>query len=164
MERKTCPKCGDEKDFPDDFNSQGIYCKPCHRANSSTWRVNNKAKQNEMKRRNKAAKPELYREIQRRGSARHYQKNRAAVIAKAKERDLKIRAWFKDLKKTLKCEHCGLRDFRCLDFHHLRDKKYSISNMVRMAMSKTKILAEIAKCITLCRNCHAIVHYAEDTI
>ena len=164
MEKKICPKCGDEKKFPDDFNSQGIYCKSCHRANSKSWRVNNREKQREMKRRNKAAKPELYCEIQRRGSAKHYQKNREAYIAKAKESDRRLKRWFRDLKKTLKCKHCGLADFRCLDFHHLRDKKFTVCDMVRNGFAKAKILKEIAKCIVLCRNCHAIEHYSETQV
>lgn len=68
---KECPKCGDDKQFPEEFNSQGIYCKTCHTANSEAWRKANPAKIQEIKRTQNARKkennPELYREIQRRG-------------------------------------------------------------------------------------------------
>jgi hypothetical protein len=71
--------------------------------------------------------------------------------------------WFTELKKTLKCQECGNPDHRVLQFHHKdRDLKDSaVSIMVIRKIKKEKILAEIAKCICLCANCHTIVHYAE---
>jgi hypothetical protein len=73
------------------------------------------------------------------------------------------RDWFQELKKKLKCERCGIDDFRVLDFHHLdpNEKDLEVSNMVRLRWSKKKILAEIAKCQCLCANCHRIVHWEE---
>lgn len=46
---------------------------------------------------------------------------------------------------------------RVFDFHHLRDKEYSISELINNA--KIKVLAEeLTKCIMLCANCHRIEH------
>ena len=74
------------------------------------------------------------------------------------------RDWFQDLKKTFKCEKCGIQDHRVLDFHHTdpAKKDMEVSNMVRWRWSKKKILAEIAKCICVCANCHRIEHWEEN--
>jgi hypothetical protein len=163
---KRRPKCGDEKQFPEEFNSQGTYCKKCHTANSEAWRKANPDKIREIKRtqnaRKKEKNPELYREIQRRGSAAHYQRNRAACIARSKIKKDGLRRWFKSFKKTLCCSKCKCSDHRCLAFHHLGDKEHTICDMVRKGRSKKSILKEIAKCIVLCHNCHAIEHYEDE--
>ena len=41
-----------------------------------------------------------------------------------------------------------------MDFDHLRDKKFNISNS--MGMPEAALLAEIAKCEVVCSNCHRI--------
>ena len=55
--------------------------------------------------------------------------------------------------------HCGISDWRVIEFHH-RDpsqKERAISDM--MGWSWEKIEKEIAKCDPLCANCHRILHY-----
>ncbi|MCK9429037.1 MAG: hypothetical protein M0R17_03375 [Candidatus Omnitrophica bacterium] len=47
---------------------------------------------------------------------------------------------------------CGEKDIRCLEFHHLRDKKYVISHMLNMSLDTIK--KEISKCKIMCSNCH----------
>jgi hypothetical protein len=49
-----------------------------------------------------------------------------------------------------------------LQFHHIDgdDKLASIGNKGR-TWSEKKILEEIAKCLVLCGNCHAKLHYDE---
>lgn len=73
------------------------------------------------------------------------------------------REWFQELKKSLKCERCGIADWRVLDFHHSdpSQKDWEVANMVRSRWSQKRILAEIAKCECLCSNCHRIVHWEE---
>ena len=90
-------------------------------------------------------------------SLKNHQKETAKRIRKER------REWFQDLKKSKKCERCGIDDFRVLDFHHLdpNEKDLEVANMVRLRWSKKKILAEIEKCQCLCANCHRIVHWEE---
>lgn len=96
-----------------------------------------------------------------------YENNKHRSDYKEKERETKRRIrksrrdWFLDLKKTLKCEKCGINDFRVLDFHHLdpSQKDIEVSYMVGFRSSKEKILEEIAKCQCLCSNCHRILHW-----
>ena len=50
------------------------------------------------------------------------------------------------------CKVCGVRDPEVLDFHHLKDKNWAVSEMRGYAWDK--VLKEIAKCEILCSNCH----------
>jgi hypothetical protein len=57
---------------------------------------------------------------------------------------------------------CGVMDPRCLDFHHTdrENKTNIISRMRRSKMSK--LIDEIAKCETVCANCHMKIHASKD--
>lgn len=85
---------------------------------------------------------------------------------KIKRRKIEIRAWFSELKKSLKCIKC-FEDFPgCLDFHY-KDYKageghVAASVMVNRGWSKARILKEIEKCDVLCANCHRKYHFKND--
>lgn len=51
------------------------------------------------------------------------------------------------------CVDCGEKDPVVLDFDHLGDKKFTISNRVDQYKWE-RIAAEIAKCVVRCANCH----------
>jgi hypothetical protein len=98
-----------------------------------------------------------------------YENNKHREDYKAYDRATKKRIrkerveWFQEFKKTLKCNRCGIQDFRVLDLHH-RDpsqKDDEVANLAQRGLSIKKILAEIAKCDCLCANCHRIVHWEE---
>lgn len=61
------------------------------------------------------------------------------------------------------CRECGERRSACLAFHHVdsRLKKIDIGIAVHAGWSKKRIEAELAKCIVLCGNCHAKLHWNE---
>ena len=65
-----------------------------------------------------------------------------------------------EYKKTIKCKECGIQDHRVIDYHHIRDKEFAISNMVYRVYSWKRIQKEIDKCIPLCSNCHRIEHHS----
>ena len=98
-----------------------------------------------------------------------YERNKHREDYKAYDRATKKRirkerrAWYLDLKKELKCEKCGIDDFRVLDFHHKNpsDKEMEVSLLALRAASKEKILKEIEKCSVICANCHRIEHWEE---
>ena len=73
-----------------------------------------------------------------------------------------IRELFLEYKKTQSCHKCGIKDYRVLDFHHEEDKIENLSNMSSRGWSIGSIIKEIKKCITLCANCHRILHYEEN--
>lgn len=99
-----------------------------------------------------------------------YENNKHREDYKTKDRATKKRIrkerrdWYFDLKKNLKCEKCGINDFRVLDFHHVdpATKENEVANLGHSAATKKKILAEIAKCKVICSNCHRIEHWEKN--
>jgi hypothetical protein len=68
--------------------------------------------------------------------------------------------WLKKLVAALggKCQICDYdKTIRNLAFHHLRDKKFSLSSR-GFQYSEKKILSEAAKCVLVCHNCHGEIH------
>jgi len=95
---------------------------------------------------------------QRAASRRHYEKNRDRVIASAKKyskltRD-RIRAFITTHLKANPCVDCGETDAIVLEFDHLKDKDFNISDAARKGVSIKKLKDEIAKCEVRCSNCH----------
>lgn len=73
------------------------------------------------------------------------------------------RLFIRKYKESHPCQ-CGESRFQCLDFHHIdsNTKSDCISNMVVKPVGLQKLQLEIAKCIVLCRNCHAVLHTPVD--
>ena len=73
---------------------------------------------------------------------------------------LKIRLL--ELKGVKSCEQCGYdKSISALDFHHLTDKDFIISDACRAGqffMPIETIILEMDKCQILCANCHARTH------
>jgi len=69
------------------------------------------------------------------------------------------------LKSQVGCKRCGLDDYRVLEFHHKnrKTKKFNL-DLGCACRSWGSILNEIKKCIILCRNCHRIEEFEEETI
>jgi hypothetical protein len=58
--------------------------------------------------------------------------------------------------KNVPCADCGGRfDTVCMDFHHLRDKKFLIGRNRRCLRL---VLLELEKCVVICANCHRLRH------
>jgi hypothetical protein len=83
------------------------------------------------------------------------------LIAQRTKRKRMLSRWRKEIKMQLKCEKCGIADYRVLDFHHNNNKRFDIANAAGGGFSKESTLTEIKKCNVLCANCHRIEHYKE---
>lgn len=66
------------------------------------------------------------------------------------------------------CVHCGYnKSLHALDFHHTgKDKEHALSDILLKASGKNGsylaiALAEAAKCVLLCANCHRELHAGE---
>lgn len=96
---------------------------------------------------------------------KHREDYKAADRATKKRIRDEGRVWYHEYKKSLQCAHCGIKDFRVLDFHHSdpEQKSFGIAAMVAR-VSKEKFLEEVSKCIVLCANCHRIEHYNEKLV
>ena len=102
------------------------------------------------------------KDCQKQYKDKHYQDNKKMYLAKAKKYNEKLKNWFQEYKKTLKCSICGFNHPATLDFHHLKDKEIDISTAIAIGRyGRVRILKEIEKCIVLCSNCHRIHHYEE---
>lgn len=81
------------------------------------------------------------------------------IISPLEKRKALARIYIKKIKSKTGCEQCGESREACLDFHHKYAKKlYCISSMVGQGRSPKTIHHELRKCITLCSNCHRVLH------
>jgi len=54
------------------------------------------------------------------------------------------------------CSKCGVKDYFCLEFHHVSEKEDMINSL--RAHRWSMIEREIKKCVLLCKNCHEEHH------
>lgn len=52
------------------------------------------------------------------------------------------------------CVDCGEKDLMVLEFDHIQDKKFSITQMYRNSCSLDSVKKEMEKCVIRCANCH----------
>jgi hypothetical protein len=104
------------------------------------------------------------KECHRAKNRKHYEANKAKYVAQSIAYGKQYKDWYKDLKKDLRCERCGEDHPATIEFHHLdpTEKENSVSQMIVSRLSKETILAEMAKCIVLCSNCHRKEHYEQN--
>ena len=93
-----------------------------------------------------------------------YHANKEKHKATQRTIEQRKREWFREFKKTLKCNRCPENHPACLQFHHRNgeEKKGNIASLV-VHWSKERLLAEISKCEVLCANCHLKEHAALST-
>ncbi len=106
--------------------------------------------------------PDEKKAKQREYAARHYRKNREAVIAAAQADKARRKKLWSEYKATLSCAKCGFSHPAALDFHHKdpATKEHSVHYLTAQRRY-AKAREEVKKCIVLCANCHRIHHYNE---
>jgi len=83
-------------------------------------------------------------------------------IEEWKKKHRKINREFLDnYKKLHGCTRCGMKDYRCIDFHHIGKKNFCLGIAVGACLSINLIEKEIENCVLLCKNCHGILHWDE---
>lgn len=93
-----------------------------------------------------------------------YAENKETQLAKNEELRKKKKARYLEFKKQHKCIKCGDDRHYVLDWHH-RDpstKTALVSDLI--GRSEKKLYEEIAKCDPICRNCHAELHWFENSV
>ena len=95
-----------------------------------------------------------------------YAKHKDKIIKKQLAKRRSSQDWVRQFKKQ--CEKCGENHPATLDFHHIKNKKHGIGNLVNTNnltnKIKTLIKKEIKKCIVLCANCHRKLHWEENRV
>ena len=91
---------------------------------------------------------------------RWYHKHQKEQYVRVKARNTSYRKILQDnlcgYLSERECTDCGNKDIRVLEFDHLSDKKFNISEMMARTYSWDSIISEIEKCEVVCRNCHQI--------
>lgn len=89
-----------------------------------------------------------------------YLKHKDEIIDKQRERRRATQDWWEEYKRQFSCSKCGEDHPACIQFHHHNDdKEATVSWLVHNNVCKERILKEIAKCISLCANCHFKEHW-----
>lgn len=88
-----------------------------------------------------------------------YEKNKARhvenVTKRKKEIIARVTKFVYELKERTPCADCGINyPAYIMDFDHLEDKKYQISNMIQSGYDMPTVQKEIDKCDIVCANCH----------
>lgn len=95
---------------------------------------------------------------QQEAKRRYYERNKETVKIKARnhtrETRAKVKRWIYAYLKEHPCMDCGEADPIVLEFDHIRDKKFNISDANSMGISLKRVIAEVAKCEVRCANCH----------
>ncbi len=107
---------------------------------------------------------EKQREYQKKWYVRNVEKQKANAKKHKQAAILRNREYIRDVKSQNACNQCGESNSICLEFHHLDsdDKESAISNAAGAGWSIERLQLEIKKCIVLCRNCHAKLHYYQN--
>lgn len=90
---------------------------------------------------------------------RWYAKNKKKVMARVSENTKGYRVRNKEYVRTLKeqtpCKDCGnfYKHYQ-MDFDHIEEKKFNISQMIKESRSIDSIQKEMNKCELVCANCH----------
>ena len=82
-------------------------------------------------------------------------RNRSAICVACKRG--KLQTIVISIKEERGCVDCGIKDYRVLDFDHVRGVKgNNVATMVHAVATLEAILKEIEKCEVRCSNCHRI--------
>lgn len=71
-----------------------------------------------------------------------------------KQNKEKIRNFLFDFLSKNACNKCGEKDILVLEFDHLSNKSFNISEAISNSYSINRLKKEIEKCQVLCANCH----------
>ena len=106
--------------------------------------------------------PKQHKDYQKKYQTSWYQRNKKLHAERCKQRRKVRRAEWAAFKATLSCSICGFSHPAAIDFHHTDpSKKEREVNYFSKNNSLEKARSEIEKCVTLCSNCHRILHHEE---
>ena len=77
---------------------------------------------------------------------------RKAELQNKRRMNLQEKVW--DYLREHPCIDCGEKDIVVLEFDHLENKEFVISDAMRKGFAWTRIKKEIDKCEVRCANCH----------
>lgn len=103
---------------------------------------------------------EKAKEYHREYHKKWYQKNKKKQMENQKQLRANRRKWIREYKSKRGCCKCGYNNNPvALDLHHHEDNKEEKIALMCNLYGLEKIKKEVSKCIVVCRNCHAIIHW-----
>lgn len=76
-----------------------------------------------------------------------------------------IRKFVKTYKENNPCHDCfQYYPSVCMEFDHLGDKKFNVSNFKKVTSSIIEVMKEMDKCDLVCANCHRIRTYKRNQL
>ena len=78
------------------------------------------------------------------------------------QKRIEKRAWFITFIAAARCTDCPENDSRCLEWHHIKTKRFKISYLLTSGHSLAFLQEELARCVVLCANCHRKRHAKGD--
>lgn len=109
-------------------------------------------------RRGASGRQGICRDCRKKTDSERYAANPVAHALLRTKRRKDISLWAFELKRGQPCTDCGLVFHpAAMQWDHTGTNKIEpVAEMSNRGVSKTKILAEIAKCEIVCANCHAV--------
>ncbi len=91
-------------------------------------------------------------------SQKHYSQNKQLYLEKARRRNKIVLKQIKDYVWNYLSQHpcvdCGESDIVVLEFDHISDKLYNLSEIMKERSSLVKVQTEVKKCLVRCANCY----------
>ena len=147
MEQKACNRCGVVQPIADFAPRSG-------RPTGVNGRCN--ACLSELQSLRRAADPEKSKAIQRSHYAKHADEKRANRRVVYGQRKALI------VSLHTPCVACGESDLTVLDFHHVDPATKYRAVATLTSHPEATIRAEAGKCVSLCVNCHRLLHAGDD--
>lgn len=166
---KRCPRCDEVKPEEEWARSANRYdglaslCKACAYAASKASADTNPPSPARREERNAYSRQWRRDNLERITDRRkeRYQTDpvyRERVLEGTRSRARRNRAYLAQIKAATGCVLCAEDDPDCLDFHHVDPKEKKFSFAVAVLRSRELLVAEAAKCVILCANCHRKFH------
>ncbi len=100
----------------------------------------------------------LYQAKRKLTNVKKYQQNNSEKVIECRKRKKQNLVEYKGGR----CERCGLEShiYDVYDFHHIdpSTKEFGLASLGKN-FSFEKCKKEVDKCMLVCKNCHAIIHY-----
>ena len=153
---KKCTKCGEIKDESEFNKNRGAkdglfsWCRKCANAQSRKWYKENWVHSLET--------TKLYQQENKDKVTQYRLQHREQILQRNKDRYAQGKALVESLK--VNCAKCGEERKYVIDFHHIdpSTKSFEVSKGTT-GRAHDKIIAEVKKCVCMCRNCHTEFHY-----